>query len=141
MKIVPLGHALSLFLAITFTLCMLWGLTVPMHATMGNTQVNMHMHQGWAAFMPGFHWSIAGYVVQPEKPGLTSARHSHVHMQFAYFLRECRRPGDNALSCRSRRLVMTIAATSLVSAEVRSMTTGPVAADQTSLHPVFAVFV
>tara|TARA_R110002049_G_scaffold9389_2_gene47911 strand:- start:1388 stop:1666 length:279 start_codon:yes stop_codon:yes gene_type:complete len=63
MKIVPLGHALSLFLAITFTICMLWGLTVPMHMMMGNTQVNMHMHQGWAAFMPGFHWSIAGYLI------------------------------------------------------------------------------
>ena len=63
MRIAPFGHALSLFLAITFTICMLWGLTVPMHVMMGNTQVNMHMHEGWTGFMPGFHWSIAGYLI------------------------------------------------------------------------------
>ncbi len=35
MKIVPVGHALSLFLVITFTLCVVWGLVTPMP---------MHMH-------------------------------------------------------------------------------------------------
>lgn len=47
MRIVPVGHALSLFLAITFTLCVVWGLLTP---------ANMHMHKVWEPLLPGFHW-------------------------------------------------------------------------------------
>jgi len=63
MKIMPLGNALSIFLAISFTLCMLWGLIMPMQLMMGDTQVTMHMHEGWTSFMPGFHWSFIGYLI------------------------------------------------------------------------------
>lgn len=55
MKIVPVGHALSLFLAITFTLCVLWGLLTPQA---------MHMHRAWEPLMPGFHWiSLPAYLI------------------------------------------------------------------------------
>ncbi len=47
MKIIPTGHALSLFLAITFTLCIVWGLFTP---------ANLHMHRAWEQLMPGFHF-------------------------------------------------------------------------------------
>ena len=47
MRIVPVGHALSLFLAITFTICIVWGLVTP---------PAMHMHEAWEMVMPGFHW-------------------------------------------------------------------------------------
>ena len=47
MRIVPVGHALSLFLAITFTICIAWGLVTP---------PSMHMHEAWEMVMPGFHW-------------------------------------------------------------------------------------
>ena len=46
MKITPLGHALSLLLAISFVLCMIWGAVTP---------VNMHMHRAWEQMLPGFH--------------------------------------------------------------------------------------
>lgn len=55
MKIVPVGHALSLFFAITFTICILWGLITP---------VEMHMHEAWAPLLPGFHWiSFPAYLI------------------------------------------------------------------------------
>ncbi len=54
MKIFPVGAALSLFLIISFTACMLWGLVTPM---------KMHMYEAWAPLMPGFHWSITGYLI------------------------------------------------------------------------------
>lgn len=47
MRIIPVGHSLSLFLAITFTICVAWGLVTPM---------NMHMHGAWEPLLPGFHW-------------------------------------------------------------------------------------
>ncbi len=43
----PLGHALSLFLAITYVLCVLWGLLVP---------ADLEMNPAWARFLPGFEW-------------------------------------------------------------------------------------
>lgn len=55
MKIVPTGHALSLFLVISFTLCILWGLSTPM---------SLHMHGAWEAMMPGFHWlSLPSFLI------------------------------------------------------------------------------
>ncbi len=40
------GHASSLFLAISFTLCVLWDLILPTYA----------MHESWQQFLPGFQW-------------------------------------------------------------------------------------
>lgn len=40
------GHASSLFLAITFILCVCFDLLFPSHA----------MFQAWQALLPGFHW-------------------------------------------------------------------------------------
>lgn len=55
MKIAPVGHALSLFLVITITLCVLWGLVTPME---------MHMHGAWEKAMPGFHWiSVQSFLI------------------------------------------------------------------------------
>ncbi len=55
MKIVPVGHALSVFFAITFMLCVIWGLLTPQ---------SMHMHQAWAPLLPGFHWiSFPGFLI------------------------------------------------------------------------------
>jgi hypothetical protein len=45
MKIIPTGQALSLFLAITFVICIGWGLMAPM---------SLHMHEAWAPLLPGF---------------------------------------------------------------------------------------
>lgn len=46
-RLVPVGHALSLFLAISFVLCVLWGLVTP---------PSLHMHPAWQAMLPGFEW-------------------------------------------------------------------------------------
>lgn len=54
MKIVPLGFTLSIFLAVTFTLCMIWGLLTP---------ETLHMHTAWEGWLPGFNWSLGGYLV------------------------------------------------------------------------------
>ena len=40
------GHATSLFLAITYVLCVLWDLVLPQYA----------MHAAWSVFLPGFEW-------------------------------------------------------------------------------------
>jgi len=55
MRILPVGHALSLFLAITFTICVVWGLVTPM---------SMHMHDAWQPLLPGFRWiSFPAYLI------------------------------------------------------------------------------
>jgi cytochrome c biogenesis protein CcdA len=41
-----IGHATSLFLAITFTICVVFDLLAPAHA----------MYQVWRALLPGFTW-------------------------------------------------------------------------------------
>ena len=41
-----IGHATSLFLAVTFTVCVVFDLIVPQHA----------MYQAWRALLPGFTW-------------------------------------------------------------------------------------
>lgn len=40
------GHATSLFLAITFALCVAFDLLFPAHA----------MYRSWQDLLPGFHW-------------------------------------------------------------------------------------
>lgn len=47
MRITTLGNTLSLFLAFSFTICILWGLAMP---------ATLHMHEAWADFLPGFSW-------------------------------------------------------------------------------------
>lgn len=50
MKLVPLGHALSIFLALSFTLCILWGLATP---------PEWHMHPAFEPLLPGFEFLTA----------------------------------------------------------------------------------
>ncbi len=45
-SLVAFGHATSLLLAITFTLCVLWDLLLPQYA----------MFASWRALLPGFEW-------------------------------------------------------------------------------------
>ena len=45
-SLVAVGHATSLFLAITFILCVGFDLLFPKYA----------MYRGWQVFLPGFEW-------------------------------------------------------------------------------------
>lgn len=54
MKIASVGYTLSIFLAVTLTLCMAWGFFAP---------TSMHMHMAWEPLLPGFEWSILGYLI------------------------------------------------------------------------------
>lgn len=55
MKISAVGNALSVFLAITFTICVLWGLATP---------ENLHMHGAWEGLLPGFEWiSLSSFFI------------------------------------------------------------------------------
>ena len=45
-RISALGNSMSLFLAITFILCVLFDLLMP----------EMAMHTAWEIFLPGFEW-------------------------------------------------------------------------------------
>jgi len=46
LSLVPFGHATSLFLAITFVLCVGFDLVFP----------QMAMYRSWQALLPGFTW-------------------------------------------------------------------------------------
>jgi Sec-independent protein secretion pathway component TatC len=46
LSLTAVGHATSLFLAITFALCVGFDLVFPAHA----------MYQSWQNLLPGFHW-------------------------------------------------------------------------------------
>ena len=46
LSLAAIGHATSLFLAITFALCVGFDLIFPAHA----------MYQAWQNLLPGFHW-------------------------------------------------------------------------------------
>jgi hypothetical protein len=50
LSLVAVGHATSLFLAITFVLCVGFDLLFPAHA----------MFQAWQKLLPGFHWLTLG---------------------------------------------------------------------------------
>jgi len=54
LHIKPLGHTLSIFFAVSFSLCILWGLVMP---------DNLHMHEAWSPLLPGFNWSILGVLI------------------------------------------------------------------------------
>ncbi len=45
-SLVAVGHATSLLLAITFTLCVVWDLLLPEYA----------MYPAWRTLLPGFEW-------------------------------------------------------------------------------------
>lgn len=45
-RIGAVGHASSLFLAVTFTLCVIFDLLFPQHA----------MYTAWQKLLPGFQW-------------------------------------------------------------------------------------
>jgi uncharacterized protein DUF5676 len=54
LSLTGIGHATSLFLAITFTVCVIFDLFFPAHA----------MYQAWRALLPGFTWiSWPGFFV------------------------------------------------------------------------------
>lgn len=53
-QLVPLGHSLSLFLAISFVFCVLFDLVIP----------GMAMHAAWSVFLPGFEWlSVSSFLL------------------------------------------------------------------------------
>ena len=55
MRIIPVGNALSLFLAFTFTVCIVWGLFAP---------ASMHMHAAWEPLLPGFNFiSLPSFLI------------------------------------------------------------------------------
>lgn len=47
LRFAPLGHSLSLFLVISYLLCVGFGLIAPQ---------NMRMYEAWAPLLPGFEW-------------------------------------------------------------------------------------
>lgn len=55
MRILPVGHAVSSFLVVSFAICVVWGLFMP---------PAMHMHEAWEMIMPGFHWiSLPAFLI------------------------------------------------------------------------------
>ena len=54
MKITSIGFTLSIFLVVTLTLCMAWAFVAP---------PSLHMHMAWEPLLPGFSWSLGGYLI------------------------------------------------------------------------------
>ncbi|GAB5457370.1 MAG: hypothetical protein Hens3KO_04000 [Henriciella sp.] len=55
MKIKPVGHALSLLIAISFLICIGWGLVMP---------ASLHMHGAWENWLPGFEFlTPQGFII------------------------------------------------------------------------------
>ncbi|GMR07086.1 MAG: hypothetical protein BMS9Abin26_0088 [Gammaproteobacteria bacterium] len=53
-SLLAVGHASSLLLAITFTLCVLWDLLLPEYA----------MYTAWRTLLPGFEWlSLQSFIL------------------------------------------------------------------------------
>ncbi|MES1991736.1 MAG: DUF5676 family membrane protein [Pseudomonadota bacterium] len=53
-RIASLGQALSLFIAISYLLCIAFGLLAP---------AKFHMHEAWAPLLPGFEWlTLSGFI-------------------------------------------------------------------------------
>ena len=54
LNVAPVGHTLSLFLVITYILCVGFGLLVPESA---------RMYEAWAPLLPGFEWlTVSGFL-------------------------------------------------------------------------------
>lgn len=47
MRFLPVGHSLSVFLVITFIICVGFGLIAP---------EQFQMHEAWSPLLPGFVW-------------------------------------------------------------------------------------
>ncbi len=55
MKLKPVGHALSFFIAISFLICIGWGLVMP---------ASLHMHSAWENWLPGFEFlTLQGFII------------------------------------------------------------------------------
>jgi hypothetical protein len=53
-RLVPTGHALSIFLLISYLICIGFGLLMP---------ERFHMHEAWAPWLPGFEWlTLPGFL-------------------------------------------------------------------------------
>lgn len=53
-RLVPMAHALSIFLLISFLICVGFGLVMP---------DRFHMHEAWAPWLPGFEWlTLSGFI-------------------------------------------------------------------------------
>jgi len=53
-RLVPIGHSLSLFLMVTFAICVAFGLALP---------GRFEMHEAWAPLLPGFEWlTLTGFI-------------------------------------------------------------------------------
>lgn len=54
MRIAPVGHALSLFLLVSYLVCVGFGLIAP---------EEMRMYEAWAPLLPGFEWlTLSGFL-------------------------------------------------------------------------------
>lgn len=54
LRITTLGQALSMFLVISYLLCIAFGLLAP---------ARFHMHEAWAPLLPGFEWlTLSGFI-------------------------------------------------------------------------------
>jgi 2TM family of unknown function (DUF5676) len=52
-RIARVGHATSVFLAVTFVLCVSFGLLFPVY----------RMYEAWAPLLPGFEWlTLGGFI-------------------------------------------------------------------------------
>ena len=55
MKITPVGHSLSLFLLVSYLLCVGWGSVTPS---------SLHMHPAWQDLLPGFEFeTLTGFLI------------------------------------------------------------------------------
>ena len=55
LKIKPVGHAMASFLAISYLLCIAFGLAMP---------EGVHMHTAWSPLLPGFEWlTVPGFFI------------------------------------------------------------------------------
>lgn len=55
MRIAPIGHALSLFLLVSYVVCVGFGLIAP---------EEMRMYEAWAPLLPGFEWlTLSGFLL------------------------------------------------------------------------------
>ncbi len=52
-RVLAVGHATSLFLVVSYVVCVLWDLAFPQYA----------MFEAWRRLLPGFEWSWTGFVL------------------------------------------------------------------------------
>ena len=55
LQVTPLGHAMASLLAISYLLCIVFGLMMP---------ESLHMHAAWSPLLPGFEWlTFPGFLI------------------------------------------------------------------------------